>query len=164
MPARVNEALRAHLDRDTPESLALLQGTIRSEPTFDASCPWHERATFLLQSDRHDEVIRLINAYMPGAFLSPDAHLMLSHAHEQIRDVDRSRLEAYRATTALRVVVDSGSGTRERPWQVLRVIDEYATLRHLRVVPAAQRLVIDGGREFDVHACEDGVERWFELV
>lgn len=160
----IDDAFRAHLDDDSPASLARLHDAIRGEPTFDAQTPWFGRATRLLEQERHDEAIRLVNQQMPGAFLCPDAHQMLSHAYEQIRDRDRSRLEAYHARAAIDVILGSGAGTPERPWQVLRVVDEYAVLRHEGVEPTEQRLVQSGGREYDVHGCADGTERWFELV
>lgn len=159
----VEDSLREHLDEGSPATLARLFDAIRQEPTFDAGTPWHQRANELLEQERHDEVIRLIEAAMPGAFLSPDAHLMLSYAYEQIHADDRSRLESFHARTALDVIERSGSGTRERPWKVLRVVDEYAVLRDLQLAPVGQRLVEADGREFDVHELSDGSQRWFEL-
>lgn len=160
----VDDAFRAHLDERSAGSLERLQEAIRREPTFNSQTPWHARANDLLTQGRHDDVIRLINQQMPGAFLCPDAHRMLSHAYEQIRDRERSRYEAYHADAAIDVILGSGDGTRERPWQVQRVVDEYAVLRHARIEPAGQRLIQSERREFDVHDCTDGTERWFELV
>lgn len=141
-----------------------LQQAIAETPGFNRRTPWLVRAQALLAQDRADELIRLINAQMPGAFLCPDAHLMLSRALTRIHRTPASDRESFLAATALEFILDTGSGTEAKPWQVLRIADEYAVLAHLGLSPQCQTAHHDEGGVVDAIECSDGTERWFALV
>ena len=161
----IQAAFDQYLDAETPQALRRLHAAILDDPTFTRATPWWDHATRLLQQDRWDEAIRVVNRFMPGAFLAPDAHQMLSYCHSQIHAAEEGRLHAFYATTAIEAIGISGVGTEASPWQVLHVADEFAFMRHRGFQPQQQQTVeLPGGRLLDAHVCSDGVERWFELV
>jgi hypothetical protein len=161
----IRRAFDLHLDAESRSSLDRLHRRVLDDATFSRATPWYDHASRLLQEDRWDEAIRVIERFMPGAFLSPDAHLMLSYSYAQIGDSDRSRLHAFYATTAVDAIALSGTGTRSAPWQVLHVADEYAFLRARGITTESQAMITTpDGSTLDRHIGADGVERWFELV
>ncbi len=158
-------ALTDYLDAGTRSALRRLHGTILQEPSFTRATPWFDHATRLLRQDRWDEAIRVIERFLPGAFMSPDAHLMLSYAYQRIHLDELSRLEAFYAATSIDAIGVSGSGTRTSPWLVLHAADEYSFMRERGIRSEGYRtLQSDNAGFLDAHQCADGVERWFELV
>ena len=53
--------------------------------------------------------------------------------------------------------------SRDRPWHVLRVSDQYDVLRAQGRASRTQRKVVHGGRSLDHHVCDDGSEAWFGI-
>ncbi|WP_297742593.1 DUF4919 domain-containing protein [uncultured Tessaracoccus sp.] len=153
-----------HLEHRDASSLARLRHTILSDATFDVASPWFEPAAELAAQERHDELIRLLDAHMPGAFLSPEAHQLLAHALTAIGERTQAEQERFLAHASLELILDSGDGSQTRPWQVLEVLDEYAVLRHHQVSVASQRRDVDGARTLDVHRTSAGRELWFEVL
>ena len=117
----------------------------------------------LLARGAHAEVVDLVHGLMPGAFLSPSAHTILAAAHEALGEHDLARREQRLARQALAAILDSGDGSVDRPWQVLRVSDEYDVLRSQGRRSVEQRLVTRDGVDLDHHRCEDGSEAWFDV-
>lgn len=154
----------AYLDHPSQTALKTLHAALLKDPGFSRATTWLEHAHDLSMQQRHDEVIRLVLAQMPGALLSPVAHGLLSEAFAGIGDQERSRREAYYAHVAVEAILSSGDGTEPAPWQVLQVADEYAALSNLRLEPVGQAVHQNGGRMYDVISCADGSSRYFELV
>lgn len=101
---------------------------------------------------------------MPGAFLNPGAHTMLASAYEELNDDASARREQTLARLGVATILHSGDGTNQRPWEVLRVADEYDTLTALGRTRIEQRLhEVDGGR-VDELVLDDGTRAWFVLV
>ncbi len=100
---------------------------------------------------------------MPGAFFSPMAHAVLASAYDGQGDAARARRERRMAQLAMSAILSSGDGSRERPWAVLRVSDEYDVLRAQERTSRSQRTVTRAGRELDHHVCDDGTEAWFDI-
>lgn len=160
----VRAAFQSYAVDESPSALRRLHEAIIAEPGFDPATPWFARAMKLLTQQRYDEVIRIVTQQMPGAFFSPDAHQMLSHSFAGIGQDERARFEATVADKALAAITSSGTGERDRPWQVLRVADEYAVLRDRGIEAVSQEVVRIGERAFDVHRTAAGREVWFELL
>ena len=149
----------------SPEDLALLRDLVRSSPGFDPGLDVTGLVAPLLERGDHVACREAVRARMPGAFLSPSAHAALAACHDAAGDDAAAWRERRTARLALESVLSTGDGTRDRPWSVLRVNDEYDVLRHLRRRSRGQRLVSAGeGRSFDVHRCDDGTEAWFDVT
>lgn len=142
--------------------LASLREAVRGAPGFDASLDVVAAAGPALARGAHEEAAAIVQALMPGAFFSPSAHAALAAAHAGLGDDARARAERSLQALALESIRSTGDGTRERPWTVLRVSDQYDVLRAGRRTSRRQTLVVVDGSSLDRHECADGSEAWFD--
>lgn len=101
-------------------------------------------------------MIRALHELMPGAFFSPITHQMLATAYEAIGRSRKANREHALARVAISSILNTGDGTAERPWSVLRISDEYDVLRVKGQTSQSQSLVEQNGRVCDRHECMDG--------
>lgn len=158
------ELLQRYIEQPGTAAARSLQRAIVADPTFDPASGWYPRAEALVAADRHDEAIRRIDAHMPGALLCPQAHAILSHSLGAIARYEEAARERELTAISLHLILDSGDGSLHQPWQVLRILDEYAVLRTGSQRPIKHRNVSANNRQFDVHVFADGTEQWFELI
>lgn len=59
-------------------------------------------------------------------------------------------------------ILATGDGSKERPWVVDSVAEEYLILSHLNETPFCQML-LDGDPPLDVHSCESGNTYHFKI-
>lgn len=145
------------------EDLARLRDAVRSAPGFDVGLDVIGAVSPAMARGDHAAVVAIVRDLMPGAFLSPSAHAALGAAHAALGDDARAGAERRTQVLALESIRSTGDGSRERPWSVLRISDQYDVLRADRRVPREQTLLGVGGRSLDRHVCEDGSEAWFEV-
>jgi hypothetical protein len=145
------------------DDLARLRDAVRRTPGFDAGLDVVGMVSPLFARGAHAEVVARVRQLMPGAFLSPAAHAALAAAHHALGDEARARAERRTHALALDSIRSTGDGTRERPWSVLRVGDEYDVLRAAGRVSREQTLMEADGRSLDRHVCDDGSEAWFDV-
>lgn len=157
---RVENAMETYLLDPTTDHLSQVQRAIREQDDYDplVVVPGAGR-----DADPRG-VLEEIRTLMPGALLSPRAHALMAQALDQIGDPAAARRERRIAELGMAAVLDSGTGSEERPYRVLRVQDEYDLLEARGRRPVAQREVEREGAVLDVHTFEDGPELWFELL
>ncbi len=143
--------------------LVRLRDAVRSSPGFDVGLDVVGAVSPAMARGDHVEVVAIVEALMPGAFFSPSAHAALGAARAALGDDARAQAERRAQVLALESIRSTGDGTRERPWTVLRISDQYDVLRADRRSPREQTLLVVGGRSLDRHVCEDGSEAWFEV-
>jgi hypothetical protein len=152
----------AYATSRSADDLARLRDAVRRSPGFDPGLDVVGAVSPLFARDAHAEVVDRIQELMPGAFLSPAAHAALAAAHLALGDEARARAERRTQALALDSIRGTGDGTREHPWSVLRVGDEYDVLRAAGRVSREQTLVEADGRSLDRHVCDDGSEAGFD--
>jgi hypothetical protein len=143
--------------------LARLRDAVRSSPGFDAGVDVIGTVSPAMARGDFAAAVAAVRALMPGAFFSPSAHAALGAAHAALGDEARAEAERRTQVLALESIRSTGDGTRDRPWSVLRISDQYDVLRADRRVPREQTLLVVDGRSLDRHLCEDGSEAWFEV-
>lgn len=143
--------------------LVRLRDAVRSSPGFDPGLDVVSAAAPALARGDHAGALAIVRDLMPGAFFSPSAHAALAAAHAGLGDEGRAQAERRTQVLALESIRSTGDGTRERPWSVLRISDEYDVLRAERRTSREQALVTVEGRSLDRHVCADGTEVWFEV-
>lgn len=146
----------AYFRSPSQETLIDLKRAITSDVTFDPYTSIDQRLAPLVNGRRHREVIATISAEMPGLFLSPGVHGTLSTAHRALGEAGLAELELIAAQIALRTITDSGEGSPDDPWRVLRVRDEYDVLDLTDRSSVHQEARAMGNRTLDVHRCNDG--------
>lgn len=143
--------------------LAALRDAVRASEGFDPGLDVVAVVGPALARGAHAEAAAALQDLMPGAFFSPSAHAALAAAHAGLGDDARSRAERSLQRLALESIRSTGDGTREHPWSVLRLSDEYDVLRADRRTSRRQTLVAVDGSSLDRHECEDGSEAWFDV-
>lgn len=142
-----------YLADPTPATLAAVRRAVRATPGFDPG---------LVVSEVDD--LAALQRLMPGALLSPAAHGALAQSLARAGRQQAAARERLIARAALAGILATGDGSRERPWSVLRVSDEYDVLRSRRLRSTEQSLERDGSRHLDRHVCDDGSEAWFDVT
>ena len=143
--------------------LLRLREAVRRSPGFDTGLDVVGAVSPALARGDHAEAVAIVEGLMPGAFFSPSAHAALGAAHAALGDEARARAERRTQVLALESIRSTGDGTRDRPWSVLRISDEYDVLRADRRTSREQTLVTVDGRSLDRHVCHDGSQAWFEV-
>jgi hypothetical protein len=148
----------------SPADLAALRDAVRRSPGFDPGLDVVDAVAPALARGDHAEAAALVQGLMPGAFFSPSAHAALAAARAGLGDDVRARAERRLQALAIESIRSTGDGTREQPWSVLRVSDEYDVLRADRRTSQQQTLVAVKGGSLDRHVCDDGSEAWFDVT
>ena len=163
-PSTLIDLVVAYAESRSAADLERLREVVRTSPGFEPGLDIAGAAAPLFAHNAHEEVLTLVRGLMPGAFFSPSAHAALGAAHDALGDATRARRERRTQALALDSIIGTGDGTRESPWSVLRVSDEYDVLRSQRRASSVQTLVVDGDRSLDRHVCDDGTEAWFDVT
>jgi hypothetical protein len=152
----------AFLATPDPTTYGALRAAVLTMGAFVADVAPDELAQ-VLRTQEPEAAVQTLEALLPGALLSPSVHGALALAlHRCGRGSDAARQRALHENS-LAAILATGSGTREQPWQVLRVSDEHDVLHHLRRRPRGQQLVRDGAADLDRLECAGG-DVWFEVV
>lgn len=150
-----------HATERSPRTLAALRRAVLALPGYDPGADPVGAAVPHLAAGDHAAALVALRELMPGAFFSPGAHAALAAAHAGLGDEVRAERERRTARLAMTSVLESGDGSADRPWLVLRVSDEYDVLR---AQDRTSRRVADVSRDaqrLDHHWCTDGSEAWF---
>lgn len=157
----INAQISDYVAQPTDEHLTALRTAIRSAPNFDVNAnPVGDTQQWRSTQD-HQRIVDHLTSRMPGLLLNPQAHGMLATALRNLGEGKRGDGQVKLAQIALRSILDSGDGSRERPWQVLRVADEYGVLLSMDRVSARQASL---GGGVDEHTCDDGSVVYFHIV
>jgi hypothetical protein len=79
----------------------------------------------LLDDEAWIEALCAIEAFMPNWFLDPRVHLLASTIHSQLGDQEESEMEEGLASVLLEAILETGDGSEEQPYLVMRPCDEY---------------------------------------
>lgn len=147
----------------TPELFRELSDEVVRSRNYQPSAQPMRIGSGLAQQGQAAAVLAGLESLLPGAFLNPGTHLLLSEAHRQLGQPEEAEREAvwYRATMS--GILATGDGSINRPWRVLMISDEYDVLQALRKVSIRQELVTTAHGECDRQVCQDGTEYYFEL-
>lgn len=159
----LNDLVTAYLENQDLEHLARLRSAVAAAPGFDPDLNLLAEVGPLVEEGRHQEVVDVVTAKMPGAALNPTAHMAMSMALEGLGREDAARRESIMVKVAVSSVLSTGDGTEESPWSVLRVADEYDVMRAQEITPQGQSSRTVDGRTVDRHETADGGEVWFVI-
>ncbi|MFX4286574.1 DUF4919 domain-containing protein [Janibacter sp. G349] len=159
----LTDLVGAYVHDPQPERLRELRSVVRGSPTFDPDLDVAAVVGTSLDDGRASDTIRALTGKMPGAALNPRAHAVLASAFEEVGDEAAARRERLMAQLSITSILSTGDGTRERPWSVLRVADEYDVLRAKNIRPVQQAVLQADGRVLDGHEDAAGGRVWFAL-
>lgn len=154
--------VRDYLRHQDPDRLSRLRAAVRRARTFDPDLDLAGELGDAMRRGEHVRVAETIAERMPGAALSPAAHVMLGAALRAMGDEASARREERMARLSVVSVLATGDGSRERPWSVLRVADEYDVMRARGLHPRGVSTTTTPGATLDKHDT-DGGEVWFAV-
>lgn len=96
--------------------------------------------------------------------LSYGAHMLVGYIAHKLEDATRSMAERWIARRCLEALLTTGDGSRERPYVVGRLSDEYDVLGWLDKKLDHQSLHEDAEGRLDAMACTDGSIVWFDIT
>lgn len=144
-------------------TLGALRSGVRGAHNYPGPAALRRTVSELRTRGDHGGVVQALREAMPGAFFAPWVHGVLAQAYAALGDDDRAEKERRISRLAFESILRTGNGTRDEPWTVLHLSDEYDVLDALGRPSSAQRLVVDGDHRFDVHTCGDE-EAWFDIT
>jgi len=109
-------------------------------------------------------VIDLFWRSFPNLLLSPLAHMMLSQAYLDLKREDEAEGEKAMGRLILKTILDTGKGTKKKPYAVMRISDEMDVLSALRKQSGSQFLMTGNSRMLDLLQCSDGSEVYFDIT
>src|SRR5712691_13436338 len=99
---------------------------------------------------------------MPNWFLDPRVHLLASTIHSQLGDQEESEMEEELASMLLEAILETGDGSEEHPYLVMRPCDEYDVVEEY-FDKQVELQEFDMERSFDILTCDDGTVYWFDI-
>lgn len=152
------------MSKPTRETYLELRRQLIESEHYDPYSNDLQSAEEALGAENLEKAEELLRGGMPNLLLSPTAHLLISFIMHKKGDEQGSEVERYIAMACSEAMTQSGDGTQESPYLVLRTSDEYDLLRYLEKEFAGQGLVEKDGRFYDSMKCTDGEEIWFEIT
>ena len=164
MNESVLKELECFLENPSPENfLRLRAATAATKDYLPYGRKPEEVGEFLARGDFSRAQATLV-ALMPGYFLNPGIHTLLSFIRHKLGDEAGAGVEFDFGVSFLSGILSTGDGDEIHPYQVLYVNDEYDVLEHLSKKSHSQSLVSEGHRMLDRHDCEDGAKVWFDIT
>ena len=117
----------------------------------------------LIGKKHYEEARQKLKTAWPSLLLSPSAHQCAATVARTLGDEATADKERQIAEKCLQGILATGDGSRERPYLVSRVSDEYDLIRHLNKRSTTQGLSLDGQRSYDVLNLDDGSQMWFDI-
>jgi len=147
----------------SPAHLEAVRDAVQADPYYSSGTELASLVVPHIERGDHARARDVLLGAMPGAFLSPMAHSLLARVHLALGDEELALAQRRLARAALVAIVSSGDGSREHPWVVLRISDEYDVLSAMGVTVEAQRVEQPPGRVLDEIIGTDHQHWWFEL-
>jgi len=160
----VEECLRAFLQQPGRESFLRVRETVIASPAHAPYSHHAQEMAVLAKRGDLDGAFKLLSDSFPNLILSPFAHAALSIAHEKKGDEQASRFERAVCSLCLEGIMSTGQGTKESPYLVTLIQDEYDVLQYLGRESTMQALVEVGEGQHDVMTLEDGTEVHFDIT
>ena len=118
----------------------------------------------LIERKQFKEAQARLDKARPGLLLSPRLHSLAARTATGLGDAGTMAAELSMGNECLKAILGTGDGSRERPYVVSMVEDEYDLLRHLKKRVRSQGLMIGDEKHYDRIQCQDGGEVWFDIT
>lgn len=154
----------AFLKKPTKKTFTEVRKSVVSSPKYDPYGTDPDDLRELADQGRLEAAQQKMAETMPNFLLSPRAHRYVATAARKAGDLATAKKELAIAQKCIEGILATGDGSREKPYLVTRVQDEYDLLPHLKRKKDSQGLVLEDGRSYDVIQCQDGSEVWFDIT
>lgn len=117
-----------------------------------------------LEEGNDEGAYEILTSAMPNFMLSPRVHMVLAAIQEREGNTENAEFERYFASACCQGILDTGDGTEESPYVVMRTSDEHDVIGYLEKTFESQALIEVGDRNYDLITCGDGTEYWFDVT
>ncbi|MFN3150415.1 DUF4919 domain-containing protein [Bremerella sp.] len=159
----MKELFVTFLQSPSAENYRQLFTAIEESEYYDPHSDPLEEVGQLHSEGKTEQAMEKLSAAFPNLLLSPTAHQIAGFLHHKLGNEDGANMEMMISRACLEGILASGDGTKDSPYQVLRVSDEYDLLQFLEKEMKSQSLTEVDGRHCDVMRCTDGSEYWFDI-
>lgn len=151
------------LENTTKEKFIASQNIVTSHEEYDPYSKDLNTMEELLDAEKYEEVTAYNNI---NTLLSPRAHLYKNYAWRQLKKDHEAKCEMILAQKIMEAISLTGEGTKENPYQVIRVSDERDILMYLQERFAKQSLITEeeGKRFIDKIDCESEKTFYFDIT
>ncbi len=160
----MNDLFAAFLESPNRQTYLAVRAAVVASERYDPYSREMDDVDAILDADKLDDARRLLSGAMPNLLLSPAAHLVLSFIAKNSGDGERAQMESFVAATCCRGILATGDGTKDSPYLVVRISDEYDLIQYLGKEFNDQAIIEDGDRHFDRIEFQDGSEIWFDIT
>jgi hypothetical protein len=153
----------AFLKEPSYENFVRVRNLVLAHPSYDPYGNQLNEAMKLLDASDWQGFIDEGRKLIPNYLLSPRFHLARSFALKQMKDEDTAEMEAAMYVCCTEGIRSTGDGSEDKPWLVMRTLDEYDMLEQMGKKSAGQSLHKKDGKSLDRIQCEDGSAYWFDI-
>jgi hypothetical protein len=160
----VQDLFIRYLTERNPADFLALRNAQAASPAYE---PYNDRLSdvmSLLGEGKFVESRDILREGMLNVLLTPSAHLLLAYALSNLGDAEGEKMEGAAGYILLDGILSTGDGSRERPYLVSRIRDEYDVLQELDKPFQGQSLIHNGDRSFDVINGGEGTQLWFDIT
>tara|TARA_B100000686_G_C16455642_1_gene794405 strand:- start:274 stop:813 length:540 start_codon:yes stop_codon:yes gene_type:complete len=160
------EQFLAMLDDPSRERYLACLAMLAEQESYDPYSDELARARRLLDEGAFEAADTLLMKAIGNGnlLLSASAHMLLGYAAHKVGDTKRSTAERWIARRCFDALLLTGDGTRQSPYVVARISDEYDVLHLLGKQLDRQSLHEDADGRFDAMNCTDGETIWFDIT
>lgn len=161
----MRERFFAFVEEPTADAFRAVRADVVAHEKYDGYSRDLDAMDEAVQQKRFADVGRLFGDAQPNLLLSPRAHMLLSLALRELGHTEAADIERFIFFRCIDGILTTGDGSRDRPYLVLRLSDEYDVLMALDKRLQSQGLTHgDDDHSYDVLHCEDGSEVWFDIT
>lgn len=144
------------LSGPSPETYQILRQLVLSSPNYRPDLDTVDQLWKALDAGQLEEAEQLATRLVPTHLLNPRAHLGLAYLHGQKGDSRGEQFEFYFCQQVRKFLMESGDGSRQRPYQVTSVDEVHYVVGVLEARVRQVTCEWLGGRLHDVLLTDQG--------
>lgn len=164
MEIEMRELFIAYLQSPSQETYHRVRNALITSDSYNPYSMEIEEIQNLLETKKFTQAITVFQKTIPNLLLSPRAHMLASMAYKELEKQEEAKMEAVIYKRCLDGILSTGDGSREHPYLVTRVSDEYDILFALQKDMESQALCEINNHHCDVMTLTDGGEIVFDIT
>ncbi len=164
MDEEVMQALQGYVAEQDAATYEKLRQALIDSPDYHPYAGGLDEVRSLFKAGEFQTALENLVPLMSNYLLSPEAHLLTSILLHKLGQESAARSGAGFHRLMLEGLLSTGDGSRERPYKVTHVSDEYDVLESFEKEMDTQVLIQEPGRSYDKLICRDQTEYWFDIT
>jgi hypothetical protein len=163
IPDSLKSLLEDYLLQPSSKRFLSLRDEIAASPHYAPYADYGAGVRPFMEKGDFEKAKDAVMAAMPGFLLNPGIHLYALHIYHELGREENARFEDFLIAMCIKGILSTGDGSKQQPYLVLSVTDEYDLLGFFKRRPLKQSLVDNNGRRCDCFDFEDGSQLWFDV-